>query len=252
MKAIFIAGTAGSGKSTLVTRIKEHYTKSGSFAAALNLDPGIEDTPYDPDVDIRDYIDVVALMRRHKLGPNGALIMASDIMASKLDLIQNEVDTINPDYLIVDTPGQIELFAYRDSGPYITENLIAEEKVGIFMYDGKLITNPSNFVSISMLATSIRLRLGLPMINLLSKQDLIVDMVGEIIKWSSNLPALENAIASSTDGESYSLITNILRGLNQGGFSQGLIPISSVTGEGMVNLEMALGRIISLGEEIES
>ena len=70
------------------------------------------------------------------------------------------------------------------------------------MYDGKLITDPTNFVSISMLATSIRLRLGLPMINLLSKQDLITDMVGEIIKWSSNLPALENAIASSTDGES--------------------------------------------------
>ena len=167
MKAIFIAGTAGSGKSALVTRIKEHYTKSGSFAAVLNLDPGVEDTPYAPDVDIR------------------------------------EADTINPDYLIVDTPGQIELFAYRSSGPYITENLIAEEKVGIFMYDGKLITDPTNFVSISMLATSIRLRLGLPMINLLSKQDLITDMVGEIIKWSSNLPALENAIASSTDGESY-------------------------------------------------
>ena len=50
--------------------------------------------------------------------------------------------------------------------------------------------------------------------------DLITDMVGEIIKWSSNLPALENAIASSTDGESYALISNILRGLNQGGLSQ--------------------------------
>ena len=235
----------------LVTRIKEHYTKSGSFAAVLNLDPGVEDTPYAPDVDIRDHIDIVALMRQHKLGPNGALMMASDIMASKLDIIQNEADTINPDYLIVDTPGQIELFAYRSSGPYITENFVAEDKVGIFMYDGKLITDPTNFVSISMLATSIRLRLGLPMINLLSKQDLITDMVGEIIKWSSNLSALENAIASSTDGESYALISNILRGLNQGGFSQGLIPISSVTGEGMVNLEMALSRIINQGEEIE-
>ena len=119
MKAIFIAGTAGSGKSALVTRIKEHYTKSGSFAAVLNLDPGVEDTPYAPDVDIRDHIDIVALMRQHKLGPNGALMMASDIMASKLDLIQNEADTINPDYLIVDTPGQIELFAYIAVDTYI-------------------------------------------------------------------------------------------------------------------------------------
>ncbi|MDI1494826.1 MAG: GTPase [Cenarchaeum symbiont of Oopsacas minuta] len=251
MKIIFIAGTAGSGKSTLVTRIKEHYTKSGSFPAILNLDPGVEDTLYAPDIDIRDHIDVVSLMRQHKLGPNGALVMASDLVASKLDVIQNESNTINPDYLIVDTPGQIELFAYRNSGPYIIENLEAEEKVGIFMYDGKLITNPTNFVSISMLATSVRLRLGMSMINVLSKQDLITDMIDEIIKWSSNLPALENAIASSTDGESYSLVSNVLRGLNLGGLSQGLIPISSVTGTGMINLEMALSRIINLGEEIE-
>ena len=136
-------------------------------------------------------------MRQHKLGPNGALMMASDIMASKLDLIQNEADTINPDYLIVDTPGQIELFAYRSSGPYITENLIAEEKVGIFMYDGKLITDPTNFVSISMLATSIRLRLGLPMINLLSKQDLITDMVGEIIKLVSTMRKIAIKLGTS-------------------------------------------------------
>ena len=93
MKAIFIAGTAGSGKSALVTRIKEHYTKSGSFAAVLNLDPGVEDTPYAPDVDIRDHIDIVALMRQHKLGPNRAVHfddMASDIMdTSKLEFTIN-------------------------------------------------------------------------------------------------------------------------------------------------------------------
>ena len=79
------------------------------------------------------------------------------------------------------------------------------------------------------------------MINLLSKQDLITDMVGEIIKWSSNLPALENAIASSTDGESYALISNILHSLlwrrNDGKLSlsnatadAALLPIPNPTG----------------------
>ena len=42
--------------------------------------------------------------------------MANDLIASKIDQIQNEVDQINPDYLIVDTPGQIELFAYTPVG----------------------------------------------------------------------------------------------------------------------------------------
>ncbi|HSB50061.1 MAG TPA: GTPase, partial [Nitrosopumilaceae archaeon] len=52
-------------------------------------------------------------------------------------------------------------------------------------------------------------------------------------------------------GEAYTLTTNILRGLNLSGFAQGLIPISNATGEGMVNLESALSRIINLGEEVE-
>ena len=34
--------------------------------------------------------------------------MANDLIASKIDDIQNDVNKVNPDYLIVDTPGQIE------------------------------------------------------------------------------------------------------------------------------------------------
>ena len=54
--------------------------------------------------------------------------MANDLIASKIDDIQNDVSKVNPDYLIVDTPGQIELFAYRTSGPFFVQNLDAEEK----------------------------------------------------------------------------------------------------------------------------
>jgi len=42
-----------------------------------------------------------------------------------------------------------------------------------------------------------------------------------------------------------------LRGLNLGGLSQGLIPVSNVTGKGLENLEGALSRILNLGEEVE-
>ncbi|MCG8325579.1 MAG: hypothetical protein MI673_08680, partial [Thiotrichales bacterium] len=72
-----------------------------------------------------------------------------------------------------------------------------------------------------------------------------------ILQWSTNLKSLEAAISNETDGETYTLTTNILRSLNVGGFAQGLIPISNVTGEGMVNLESALSRTINLGEEVE-
>ena len=251
MKSIFIEGTAGSGKSLLTSKISEYYTSNGAFVAILNLDPGVESLPYTCDIDVRDYVDIVSIMKQYDLGPNGALIMASDLIASKIDDIQDQIGNVNPDYLIIDTPGQIELFAYRSSGPFLVENLTTDEKVSIFLFDGALLNTPINFVSIALLATSIKLRLNLPTINVLTKTDLIGDKLKDILKWSTNLSALEEAISQEADGETYSLTTSILRGLNLSGFAQGLIPVSNVTGKGMDNLESALSRTINLGEEVE-
>ena len=252
MKTIFVSGTAGSGKSLLTSKLQDYYSRNGAFAAILNLDPGVDSMPYTCDVDVRDYVDYVSIMQQYELGPNGAMVMANDLIASKIDDIQNDVNKINPDYLIVDTPGQIELFAYRSSGRFIVDNISTEEKTNIFLFDGSLITSPVNFVSIALLATSIRLRLNLPTINVLTKTDLIGDKLKDILQWSTNLKTLENAIGNETDGDTYTLTTNILRGLNLGGFAQGLIPISNLTGDGFVNLEGALSRILNLGEEVES
>jgi GTPase SAR1 family protein len=251
LKSIFIVGTAGAGKTLLTSKINEYYTKNGAFSAVLNLDPGIESVPYTCDIDVRDYVDIVSIMKQYDLGPNGALIMANDLIASKIDEIQNQIDQVNPDYLIIDTPGQIELFAYRTSGPFLINTLKAEDKTGIFLFDGALINSPTNFVSIALLAASIQIRMNLPTINVLTKTDIIGDKLNGILSWSSNLKSLEAAISQEVDGEAYSLITNILRGLDQSGFAQGLIPISNITGEGMVNLESALSRIINLGDEVE-
>ena len=252
MKTIFVSGTAGSGKSLLSSKLQDYYSENGAFAAILNLDPGVDNMPYTCDIDVRDYVDYVSIMQQYELGPNGAMVMANDLIASKIDEIRDEVYKVNPDYLIVDTPGQIELFAYRSSGRFIVDNISSEEKTNIFLFDGSLITSPVNFVSIALLATSIRLRLNLSTINVLTKTDLIGDKLKDILQWSTNLKTLENAIGKETDGDTYSLTTNILRGLNLGGFAQGLIPISNVTGEGFLNLEGALSRILHLGEEVEN
>ena len=251
MKTIFVSGTAGSGKSLLTSKLQDYYARNGAFAAILNLDPGVDNMPYTCDIDVRDYVDYVSIMQQYEFGPNGAMIMANDLIASKIDDIQNDVNKVNPDYLIVDTPGQIELFAYRSSGRFIVDNISTEEKTNIFLFDGSLITSPVNFVSIALLATSIRLRLNLPTINVLTKTDLIGDKLKNILQWSTNLKTLENAIGNEADGDTYTLTTNILRGLNLGGFAQGLIPISNLTGDGFGNLEGALSRILNLGEEVE-
>jgi len=250
LKAIFVTGTAGSGKSMLTSKILEYYQKNGVFASVLNLDPGVESLPYRPDVDVRDYVDIVQIMQQYDLGPNGSMIMANDLIASKIDDIQNEIHGVNPDYLIVDTPGQIELFAYRASGPFFIQNIDAGEKTNIFLYDGTMIASPTHFISISLLATSIKLRLGLPTINVMTKTDLIPDKIDQVLKWSSDPISLEEEL-KTLEGETYSLATDILRTLNIGEFAGDLIPISNLTGEGMVNLQATLSRIINLGEEVE-
>jgi hypothetical protein len=145
----------------------------------------------------------------------------------------------------------MELFAYRTSGPFFIQNINAEDKVNIFLYDSTMITSPTNFISVSLLAASIKLRLGLPTISVMTKTDLIPDKIDQILKWSSDPVLLEELIGKDSDGEMYSLTTDILRALNLGELIGELIPVSNATEEGMVNLQSALSRIINLGEEVE-
>ena len=251
MKVIFVTGTAGAGKSLLTSKIKEYYTKNATFPATLNLDPGVGSLPYSPDIDVRDYVDLNTLMEDYELGSNGSLIMANDLIATKIDEIQKEADTINPDYLLVDTPGQMELFAYRQSGPFFVNEFQAEEKMNLFLYDGTMISSASNFVSLTLLSTSIRLRLGLPTVNVITKTDLIQERLEKVLSWSGTDSELETDLASELNGETFALVSDMLTSLNKNDFQQDLIPISNATGDGMVSLESALSRTINLGEEVE-
>ena len=251
MKDVFVLGTAGSGKSLLTSKLHEYYTTNGAFAAVLNLDPGVESLPYTPDVDVRDHVDIVSIMRQYDLGPNGGLVMANDMIASRLGEIQDEADRINPDYLIVDTPGQIELFAYRNSGPFLVKGTTADTKAGLFLFDGAMMGSASNFVSVSLLSASIRLRLGLPCINVLSKSDLAGPFLDEILGWTTDTGAALDAVSGEVDGDTYSLISGMMGNVSLEEYSQGMIPVSSSTGEGMADLEAAMSRVLSQGEEVE-
>lgn len=249
MNAIFITGTAGSGKSLLTSRLLQWYRDNNAFPISLNLDPGVVNLPYDPDVDVRDYIDIATLMESYGLGPNGSLVMASDMIATKMDEIQKEIDELNPDYVIVDTPGQIELFAFRASGPYFVSNLHADSKATIFAFDGMLVSSPINYVSISLLASSMKLRLKTSQINVLTKRDLVIDRLKDILNWAGSHTALELALEGEKDAE-YSLLSkDLARSMSKGGFAQGLIAVSSVTMNGIVNLAAALARTLNQGED---
>ncbi|MEM4772341.1 MAG: ATP/GTP-binding protein, partial [Thermoplasmatales archaeon] len=75
---VFFVGTAGSGKSTMVNSFKDWLVGLNYDAITVNLDPGAEFLPYEPDVDVRESISLEDVMAQYNLGPNGAQIVAAD------------------------------------------------------------------------------------------------------------------------------------------------------------------------------
>lgn len=251
MNIVFVTGTAGSGKSLLTSSLVAWYREKSQDAVTVNLDPGVLSLPYDPDVDIRTMIDLQQIMTEYSLGPNGALILASDLIASKLPEIQDEIDATAADFAIVDTPGQVELFAFRESGPFTVRGLQADAKTLLFLVDSLVASSPTNFLSLLLLSASIRLRMGLPQLQLLSKVDLGGKAVSEVMRWSREPAAFEEALSHLKSGDEYALYTQLFRGLRKGPFSPDLFPVSSYTREGFIAVMGQISRNFNAGEELE-
>jgi len=249
MDVTFVAGTAGSGKSLLTSALKNWYVNRGEDAIAVNLDPGVIDLPYEPDVDIRDRIQLQQVMQDYGLGPNGALILAADMAATKLGEIQDEIDSYRAENVIIDTPGQTELFAFRESGEFIVNELKADSKLLLFLVDPLLANTPANFLSLALLSASVGLRLNIPKITVLTKRDIARDGVKRISEWSKDTRVFEDALAETKNGEQYSLYSELFRSIRKLSFGADLYPVSSTTQEGLIALVGEMSRIGRGGEE---
>ncbi len=202
----YFIGTAGSGKSTLTGELKEYIVNRDPDISVitLNLDPGVKIMPYTPDIDIRDYILLEEVMDKYGLGPNGAMILASDLMVNYLDDLKDEIDEYNPDWILVDTAGQLELFAFRETGPLIASALGFEsiQRSVSFLFDANFVLRPNGFISTLLLAASVQFRFQkIPQINILSKVDLIdEDQIEMIVNWSQDFQALEDSTSARERG----------------------------------------------------
>jgi len=250
MFIVFIIGTAGSGKSLLTAAFGEWLRMNKQDVAIVNLDPGALTLPYSPDMDVRDYVNVADLMEKYGLGPNGALIMAADLVADEIEKISDEIEDLRSDIVLVDTPGQMELFAFRAAGPYIASELTREPKAIVYLFDAVFSVNPLNYVSNLFLSAAVYNRFFLPQMHLLSKCDLLPkEEVDKIVEWSANPEALEFAIEQKLEGTKRLLSRNMMRAVYQLGLRFLLVPVSAKTNEGMINFNMALERILTSGEK---
>ncbi len=250
MDGIFIIGTAGSGKSLLSASLAEWLIAKKRSVSLVNLDPGASVLPYEPQIDVRDKIKTEVLMQRYRLGPNGAVIMAADLLAGEANRLNDELAEFDTQYAIFDTPGQMELFAFRASGPFILKELDLQQKVILYIFDAPFCSNPLNYASNLFLSAAVYNRFILPQLNLLSKIDLIPKgKVNEILSWGREPEALANVITKQLTGTTYLLTMDIVRAVSRLRFDFSLIPCSAKNLDNFVNLHAALQRLLRRGEE---
>ncbi|MGD8543648.1 MAG: ATP/GTP-binding protein [Candidatus Bathyarchaeota archaeon] len=250
MFTVFIIGTAGSGKSLLTASFADWLKITKQKAIILNLDPGVLTLPYTPDIDVRDYVNIEEIMKKHGLGPNGALVMAADLIAEETEMLGEEIENLNPDIVLVDTPGQMELFAFRASGPYIVSELTKESKAILYLFDSVFCSSPLNYVSNLFLSAAVYNRFFVPQTYVLSKCDLLPSQnINRIVDWSASPNALETAIEEKLSGTKRLLSRDMAHAVHRLGLRFLLIPVSAKTNEGMTNLNAMLERVSTEGEK---
>ena len=249
---IFLVGTAGSGKSLLTASLEKWLVGSDLSVTVANIDPGVESPPYTSDVDIRDYVDYGEVMNQFGLGPNGALVASLDMAVGHIDDLREEIIETERDYVLVDCPGQMELFAYRNSGPLMVQGLRGDDPaVSLYLLDSNIARTATGYLSSMLLGVSINIRFGLPQQALLSKSDILTEEeVEEIVKWGEEVYLLEEALDQSAEGLSREYSKSILEMLNNLDTATGTVPVSAKDMTGFDILYGELQRIFSGGDNL--
>lgn len=143
-----------------------------------NLDPAAENFSYNVSFDIRDLITVEDVMEELGLGPNGALIYCMEYLLQNMDWLEEELEKFDDDeYLILDCPGQIELYTHAPIIKKVIDQMMnwghASRMCSVFVVDATFVCDAPKFISGSLLSLSAMIALELPHVNVLSKTDLV-------------------------------------------------------------------------------
>ena len=198
---ILLVGMAGSGKTSLLAQLQSSLEERSASSPAyycVNLDPATLNVPYDVSIDIRDTVNYKQVMKQHKLGPNGAIMTSLNLFTTKFDQVMailerraypndqqqqqepleetlEQPDSKPMEYILVDTPGQIEAFTWSASGSIISESLAsAFPTVLCFVVDtARCAASPNTFMSNMLYACSMLYRTRLPLVVCFNKIDVV-------------------------------------------------------------------------------
>jgi GPN-loop GTPase len=232
--AIVCVGMAGSGKTTFMQRINSYLHQTKEPPYVVNLDPAVHNVPFESNIDIRDSVNYKEVMKQYNLGPNGGILTSLNLFATKVDQIMGilEKRTAPPPssaegksakqikHILVDTPGQIEVFVWSASGDILLNSFASSFPTVIaYIIDTPRSASTSTFMSNMLYACSILYKTKLPMILVFNKTD-VKD--AEFAKdWMTDFEAFQEALREEEEAGSFG-------GMEGGGGYQGSGYMSSL------------------------
>eukprot|EP00735_Rhodelphis_limneticus_P001581 TRINITY_DN12225_c0_g1::TRINITY_DN12225_c0_g1_i1::g.13004::m.13004 TRINITY_DN12225_c0_g1::TRINITY_DN12225_c0_g1_i1::g.13004 ORF type:complete len:392 (+),score=73.87,sp/Q54C25/GPN1_DICDI/61.09/2e-135,ATP_bind_1/PF03029.12/3.1e-85,AAA_10/PF12846.2/5.6e-07,GTP_EFTU/PF00009.22/1.7e-06,AAA_17/PF13207.1/0.00013,AAA_17/PF13207.1/17,AAA_16/PF13191.1/4.6e-05,AAA_16/PF13191.1/1.3e+03,MMR_HSR1/PF01926.18/3.1e-05,AAA_18/PF13238.1/0.0083,AAA_18/PF13238.1/1.5e+03,AAA_18/PF13238.1/40,FeoB_N/PF02421.13/15,FeoB len=231
--ACIVIGMAGSGKTTLMQRLNAHLHERNVPGYIVNLDPAVPQLPYGANIDIRDTVKYKEVMKHYNLGPNGGIMTSLNLFATRFDQVmeyaERRADTTK--YILLDTPGQIEIFTWSASGQIITELLASSfPTVLIYVVDTPRCVSPVTFMSNMLYACSIMYKTRLPFLVVFNKTD--VQTHDFAVKWMQDFEEFQQDLQ---DDASYSqdLARSMSLVLDEFYSTLKSVGVSAMTGEGI-------------------
>ncbi len=254
MYFVVLLGPAGSGKSHLAAALADWMEANQLHVARVNLDPAVEWLPYNPDVDARDYVNARKIMEEYQLGPNGAMIASVDMLIRHVDKIREEIEATRANYVVLDTPGQMELFAFRETGPMVLSKLLeGYRSVAVFLIDAVMAIRASSLASAVLLAYSVRFRLKLPQLNVVSKADLLSSRQMDEIEMMLNNPDYfyERLVQDQIDPTQAEAFAKLLEAMIPPEASMESVVrfVSAISGYGLDDLYAGIQQVLVGGED---
>ncbi|KII94800.1 hypothetical protein PLICRDRAFT_149006 [Plicaturopsis crispa FD-325 SS-3] len=177
--AVLVTGPAGAGKSTFASAFLTHLQASRRSAHLVNLDPAADPAErggeHEPAIDIRDLISLADVMDELGYGPNGGLIYCFEYLLQNMDWLEEELGGFDEDYLVIDCPGQIELYTHHPFLPTLVQNLsrMGIRTCAVYLLESQFMEDRYKFFSGVLSAMSAMVNLEIPWINIMSKMDLV-------------------------------------------------------------------------------